>query len=206
MSGYSTLPSRPGSLPVWPASTPLDPSGHLVYFKPAGESFEAYDVPVSRVLGAKSGSATSGVKQTETLTISVGTGGVDANGNVAVVVTGALLTSPVTLSVAVAASDNASAVATKIKNAINGNAAIAAAYLASNIGGAITLTALEVAANDTSLVFTVASGNDITGGTSSNGVAGVLGTKADYLGQLAINGSTVQVATDLTTNTWTAVN
>jgi hypothetical protein len=206
MSGYTSLPSRPGTLPVWPAATPLDPSGHVIYLKQSGEGYEAYEIPASRAFGAKSGSVTDGVQQTETLTITVGTGGADANGTVAVVVTGALLASPVTLSVSVAASDNATAVATKIKNAINGNAVIAAAYLASNTSGAITLTALAAAANDTSLVFTVASGNDITGGTSSNGTSGVYGTKADYLGQMAISGTTVKVATNLTTNTWTPVN
>jgi hypothetical protein len=100
--------------------------------------------------------------------------------------------------------------ATAIKDALvaafAAKAQIGTVLGASSTAGTFSVTAVAAAANDADNFTVTAVKTGVASTTSANAlVAGVLGTPADYLGQIAITGSTVKVCTNQLLNTWTAV-
>ncbi len=98
-------------------------------------------------------------------------------GNATVVVTSAHIpTSPVSVSVAVVASDTASAWAAKVRTALNANAAITAVFAVGGSSANITLTPIVAVANDSTLNISLDNGT-CTGitpaATSANTTAGI---------------------------------
>lgn len=95
-------------------------------------------VDVSDLDNTGSTAWTAGAAQVETATAA---GTISGSGNASVVVTSAGMTgSPITLSVAVLATDTASAWATKVRTALNANAVIAARFTVGGSTTAISLT------------------------------------------------------------------
>jgi len=130
---------------------------------------------------------TSGTAQVETATAA---GTISGSGNASVVVTSAGMTgSPITLSVAVLASDTASAWATKVRTALNANAVIAERFTVGGSTTAISLTRKGTStytvngtsvpvypANDATLNISLDNGTCTgitTAATSANTTAGV---------------------------------
>jgi phage tail sheath gpL-like len=101
-------------------------------------------------------------------------------GNATVVVTAArILTSPVTVSVAVAAGDTAATWAGKVRTALNATAAITAIYTVGGASTSITLTETTPAANDATLNISLDNGTctGITAApTSTDTTAGSVST------------------------------
>lgn len=162
MSGYTSLPSRPGTLPAWPASTPLDAGGHLIYYKKAGEGYEAYELPVGR-LGA-------GVLNKTTATVVAG-GGTTA-GTYTVTFTSAT-TGARDVAVNLTAS-TAAAAATAIAAALNQVAAIADNYVVAANSADVVITARLLNAEDTSINLALPGANGITADASSTRSFGAL--------------------------------
>ena len=208
MSGLNQLLSRPGSGITLPTDAIIDPLGLLLYAKPAGGGYEFYEVPASRLINAKSGTATSGTQQIAKLTYTAGTTATTGGGTITVALVSAALGRTVTATTAAIAHTAAvAAIATAISTALN-------LVLTSDDDLLITVDATAGTVNvkggaiaDSTLALTVVS--TTTTGTASNNsspVAAVLGAVPDYLGQMSINNNTVQVATSLRNNTWTTVS
>lgn len=155
MSGYSSLPSRPGTLPAWPASTPLDAGGHLIFYKKAGEGYEAYEVPADR-LGA-------GVLNKTTATVVAG-GGTTA-GTYTVTFTSAI--SGVRDVAVTLTASTAAAAATAIAAALNQVAAIADNYVVVANSADVVITARLLNAEDASVNLALPGTNGITAAASS---------------------------------------
>jgi len=131
---------------------------------------------------------TAGAAQVETATAA---GTVSGSGNASVVVTSSGMTgSPITLAVAVLATDTATAWATKVRTALNANAVIAARFTVGGSTTAISLTRKATstytingvsvpvyAANDTFMNLSLDNGTSegiTTAATSTNTTSGVL--------------------------------
>ena len=116
--------------------------------------------------------------QVETLVV-VGT--VTTAGNATVVVTSRdLVSSPITLSVAVALNDTATLVAGKVRTALSANAEISAVYTVGGTGANVILTRINPASNDATLNVSIANGTSagLTAVPSStNTTAGATYTK-----------------------------
>lgn len=208
MSGSNQTLSRPGVLPLWPVASPLNPAGLLTYSHPAGAGYEHYELPVSRLLGAKSGAPSNGTAQIAGITLATSSSTV---GSWLVTIASPLLAESISLTVPIAV-----AVTTSANQALAIRAAIAAAIAADPVatanltstGSASTFSVTAKAAAATSADFTITAVKTGVDGTtqSAANTPGVLGTPADFAGQLSVNGTTVYAATNQLLNTWTAVN
>lgn len=210
MSGYNQTVSRPGTLPTWPAASPLDPAGLLQYLHPAGAGHEVYQLPVSRLNGAKAGAVVDGVAQAEGVTFATSS---STAGSRTLTLASSLLSAPIVVTAVLAddvntANAQALALRTLLIAAVADDAVAAANFVvATTANASVLVTAKKAAADDATFTVTQAgTGLADTTVAAHAGTAGVAGTTPDFLGQLAIDGSTVKVATNLLLNTWTAVN
>lgn len=206
MSGANSLQSRPGTLPVLPAALALTGAIKFTASFPDGAGETLYDVPLSRLGGARAVAPTNGVAQVKTGTVVVSVAATAGTFNVTV--TSALFSAPEVVAVTlISADDTAAEVATKIRAALTANAVVSAAFTIGGASAAVVLTAKLAKANDTTLNIAWPAVQGITAlVTAASTTAGVLGTVPEYLGQLAISGSTVKAATDLSLNTWTTIS
>lgn len=209
MSGSNQTLSRPGALPVWPSASPLNPAGLLTYSHPAGAGYELYELPVSRLLGAKAVAPTSGTQQVAKLTYTSAVGAA-GTGTITASVTSKDLGRTVTATTATiansaAVADIATAVALALNTALTADDDL---VLTVTSAAGVVLAAGSATADPTLAIVEVS--RTVTAGAANNVVtavvAAVAGTVPDFLGQLAIAGATVKAATSLRNNTWTAVN
>jgi len=126
-----------------------------------------------------------GVKQVETATVSVGS---DADGTIAVTVTGAPLDTTSVVDVVVATGDTADEVATAIRAALTLDASVAAHYVVSGATDKVILTAILAVANDTTLAITISDADSTT-----CAISGSANTEAGVLGVLQVETGTVVV-------------
>ncbi len=208
MSGSNQSLTRPGALPTWPAASPLNPAGLVTYAHPAGDGHELYQLPVSRLGGAKSGAPTNGTQQVAGITLTTSS---STAGSWAITIASPRLSAPITATATLAgavntASAQGTAVRAAIAAAIAANAAAAALFASTGSAGTFSVTAVNAAADTAAFTITATKTGLADTTQAAANTAGVLGTVPDFLGQLAINGTTVYSATSLATNTWTALN
>lgn len=203
------LLTRPGALPSLPATIPLDPNGLVVYYHPAGAGYAPYELPLSRSHGAKVGTPVNGTAQVAKLTYTSAVGAA-GTGTVTAAVTSRALGRTVTATTTTLANNATTTdIATAVAAALNVALTNADDLVLTVTSAAGVVLATGSAAADPTLAI-VEVGRTVSSGAASNTntavVAAVAGTVPDYLGQLAVNGSTVSAATNLRTNAWTAVN
>ncbi len=139
---------------------------------------EAQRAAGCRVTAVGTVGATTAQAQVETITV---TAGATRAGTLVVRLTSAVVTgSPVSVNVAVTASDDTAAkVATKIRAALNLNAAITAKFTIGGAGADVTVTAKSTDDNDSSLAFALT--NDGATGVTANASADTTGGVAPVL-------------------------
>lgn len=205
MPGANSIPNRPGTLPVLPASLLMNPTARVTVSISAPAGFEAYDVPLSR-FGARSVAPVNGVAQVETATVVVATA--STAGTFGVTVASSLFKVSLIVPVVLTGADStALAVAAKIRTALSANTTIAANFVVSGAGAAVILTAIVARANDLVLKVSWLGLQGITAlPASTDTTAGVSGTVPEYLGQMAVAAGVVKVAVDISLNTWVQVS
>ena len=139
-------------------------------------SAAAQAITYNRLTGAITG--LTGVRQVETATV-VAAAGCTANGNLALTLTGALITgSPlaVTVPLTTTAHTTASLIAAAIAAKLNTLAAVTAYYSVTASGATVILTCLRGRANDATLNLAIAAGLGVSvAASSANTTAGVAG-------------------------------
>lgn len=197
----------PGTMPVWPAEAPFNPDGLVVYQHPTPCGYEVYQIPIGRLYGAKQGAVTSGVRQTFTRTFTTPIEAAGA-GVIRYRVTSMLLNMPMEFNMTVSNNRTIAQLGQDLHWAISaliGSHGGGQKLTVGNVGEICTLTGS--ATQDPTLNIVEVSRTALGGAsTGAAGTVAVAGTLPDFLGQKAIDGTTVKACTNIHWQAWTALN
>lgn len=163
---------------------------------------------MSRLNGSKIGAVTNGTAQIAGIALSTSS---STTGSWAVTVAHPLLSAPISVTVPVSVAitttaDQAAAIRAALTAAIAATPGASSVIATAGTGSTFGAVAVEAAANDAGFTITAVKTGVASTTSAAANTAGVVGSKPDFIGQTAVDGATVKLATNVRVPTWVTIS